>query len=163
MSDDTKHNSVEEKLTPSNEEEKSSATSEEYEMVKGTSPSPEGDRLLVNGEENLEESLKECIEENGANKTITDLTTVINNENLLEDPDHTIFHNVSYLGSVRVDNPKDEATIQVIKPVLCTQLTVQVYSLLYSIPTWTGCILVMLKKILRGVFTDSFNELVIGQ
>ena len=41
-----------------------------------------------------------------------DLGTVINNENLLEDPDHTIFHNVFYLGSVRVDNPKDEAVIQ---------------------------------------------------
>ena len=108
MSDDTK-----EEVTSSNEEEKSPATSEDYEIVKGSSPSPEGDRLMVSGEENLEESLKECIEENVAsNKTITDLGTVINNENLLEDPDHTIFHNVSYLGSVRVDNPKDEATIQ---------------------------------------------------
>ena len=107
MSDDTK-----EEVTSSNEE-KSPATSEDYEIVKGSSPSPEGDRLMVSGEENLEESLKECIEENVAgNKTITDLGTVINNENLLEDPDHTIFHNVSYLGSVRVDNPKDEATIQ---------------------------------------------------
>ena len=133
MSDDTKHNSVEEKLTPSNEEEKSSATSEEYEMVKGTSPSPEGDRLLVNGEENLEESLKECIEENGANKTITDLTTVINNENLLEDPDHTIFHNVSYLGSVRVDNPKDEATIQEHMTVM-NQSSVSPLSVTVSVP-----------------------------
>ena len=110
MSDDTK----EEVTSGNNEEEKSPATSEDYEMVKGSSPSPQGDRLMVSGEENLEQSLKECIEENGGagNKTITDLGTVINNENLLEDPDHTIFHNVSYLGSVRVDNPKDEATIQ---------------------------------------------------
>ena len=107
MSDDTK-----EEVTPGNDEEKSPATSEDYEMVKGSSPSPQGDRLMVSGEENLEQSLKECIEENGGDKTITDLGTVINNENLLEDPDHTIFHNVSYLGSVRVDNPKDEATIQ---------------------------------------------------
>ena len=111
MSDDTKQG-----VTSSNEEEKSPATSEDYEIVKGSSPSPEGDRLMVNTEENLEESLKECIEENEnknkENETITDLGTVINNENLLEDPDHTIFHNVSYLGSVRVDNPKDEVTIQ---------------------------------------------------
>ena len=105
---------VEGKVSPTNEEETASAaTSEEYEIVKESSPSPEGDRLVVSDKESMEESLKECIEENGdGNKTITDLTTVINNENLLDDPDHTIFHNVVYLGSVRVNNPKDEVTIQ---------------------------------------------------
>ena len=41
-----------------------------------------------------------------------DISTVLANENLLEDPDHTIFHNVAYLGSVVVHNPKDEAAIQ---------------------------------------------------
>ena len=88
----------------------SGATSEDYEIVKESSPSSDTDRLVVHDEkENLEESLKECMEENNA---AADTSTVINNENLLEDPDHTIFHNVTYLGSVRVDNPKDEAVIQ---------------------------------------------------
>lgn len=76
------------------EEEKSSessaATSEEYEIVK------DEETPVVHEEDNMEESLKECIDD-------TDTSTVINNENLLEDPDHTIFHNVTYLGSVRVD------------------------------------------------------------
>ena len=89
-------------------EEKSSdsaATSDDYEMVKENSPfSEEGERLVVDSQETLEESLKECLEEQGAN-------TTINNENLLEDPDHTIFYNVAYLGSVSVHNPKDEAAI----------------------------------------------------
>ena len=67
---------------------------------------------MVDNQEVLEESLKECLEEHKANLTITDLSTVINNENLLEDPDHTIFHNVAYLGSVSVHNPKDEEAIQ---------------------------------------------------
>ena len=90
-------------------EEKSSdsaATSEDYEIVKESSPfSEEGERLVVDNQEILEESLKECLEEQGAN-------TTINNENLAEDPDHTIFYNVAYLGAVSVHNPKDEATIQ---------------------------------------------------
>ena len=92
-------------------EEKSSdsaATSDGYEIVKETSPfSEDGERLVVVGDnqEILEESLKECLEEQGAN-------TTINNENLVEDPDHTIFYNVAYLGAVSVHNPKDEATIQ---------------------------------------------------
>ena len=41
-----------------------------------------------------------------------DLSTVLANENHLEDPGHTIFHNVAFLGSVVVHNPKDEAAIQ---------------------------------------------------
>ena len=90
-------------------EEKSSdsaATSEDYEIVKENSPfSDEGERLVVDNQEVLEESLKECLEEQN-------VSTVINNENLLEDPDHTIFHNVAYLGSVSVHNPKDEEAIQ---------------------------------------------------
>ena len=97
-----------------NDEEKSSdsvATSEEYEIVKEASPSPEGERLVVSDKETMKESIKECLEENG-DTAKEEVTTVINNENLLEDPDHTIFHNVSFLGSVRVDNPKDEAVIQ---------------------------------------------------
>ena len=106
-----------EKRSETDLEEKSSdsvATSEEYEIVKENSPfSDEGERLVVDNQEVLEESLKECLEEhNDDKKTITDLSTVINNENLLEDPDHTIFHNVAYLGSVSVHNPKDEEAIQ---------------------------------------------------
>merc|ERR1719282_2268548 len=82
----------------------------------------------------MEESLKECIEENGdGNKTITDLTTVINNENLLDDPDHTIFHNVVYLGSVRVNNPKDEVTIQEHMSVM-NQSSVSPLSVTVSVP-----------------------------
>ena len=41
-----------------------------------------------------------------------DLSTVLANENHLEDPGHTIFHNVAFLGSVVVHNPKDEVAIQ---------------------------------------------------
>ena len=105
------------KVPASNDEEKSSgsgATSEDYEMVKDSSPSPEGEsRLVVTDQGSMEESLKEAVlEDTGAKAETLDLGTVINNENLLEDPDHTIFHNVFYLGSVRVDNPKDEAVIQ---------------------------------------------------
>eukprot|EP00090_Calanus_glacialis_P000348 TRINITY_DN10211_c0_g1_i1.p1 TRINITY_DN10211_c0_g1~~TRINITY_DN10211_c0_g1_i1.p1 ORF type:complete len:1017 (-),score=311.81 TRINITY_DN10211_c0_g1_i1:664-3714(-) len=103
--------------SPPQDEVKSSdsvPTSEEYEMLKDQSPSPENGGLLVPGEEDLVESLKECLEENPQpkNETIADLSTVLSNENLLEDPDHTIFHNVAYLGAVTVHNPKDEAAIQ---------------------------------------------------
>ena len=93
-------------------EEKSSdsaATSDDYEIVKENSPaSEEGERLVVNNQQSLEESLKECLEEPGQEQGAN---TTINNENLVEDPDHTIFYNVAYLGSVSVHNPKDEATI----------------------------------------------------
>ena len=132
MSSDVKE---EEKVSPTNEEETASAaTSEEYEIVKENSPSPEGERLVVSDKESMEESLKECIEENGdGNQTITDLTTVINNENLLDDPDHTIFHNVVYLGSVRVNNPKDEATIQEHMAVM-NQSSVSPLSVTVSVP-----------------------------
>ena len=103
--------------SPPQDEVKSSdsvPTSEEYEMLKDHSPSPVNGGLVVRGEADLELSLKECLEENShpKNETIADLSTVISNENLLEDPDHTIFHNVVYLGAVTVHNPKDEAAIQ---------------------------------------------------
>lgn len=103
--------------SPPQDEAKSSdsaPTSEEYEMLKDHNPSPENDGLVVPGEEDLEQSLKECLEENPSakNETIDDLSTILSNENILEDPDHTIFHNVAYLGSVTVHNPKDEAAIQ---------------------------------------------------
>lgn len=102
--------------SPPQDEVKSSdsvPTSEEYEILKDHSPSPETGGLVVPGEEDLELSLKECLEEPTAkNETIADLSTVLSNENLLEDPDHTIFHNVAYLGAVTVHNPKDEAAIQ---------------------------------------------------
>ena len=62
-----------------------------------------------------------------------DLSTVLANENHLEDPGHTIFHNVSYLGSVRVDNPKDEATIQEHMTVM-NQSSVSPLSVTVSVP-----------------------------
>ena len=102
----------------------SAATSEEYEMVKD-----EEETLVVHEEDNMEESLKECIDDTAA----ADTSTVINNENLLEDPDHTIFHNVTYLGSVRVDSPKDETVIQEHMRLL-NQASVSPLSVTVSVP-----------------------------
>ena len=148
---------VEGKVSPTNEEETASAaTSEEYEIVKESSPSPEGDRLVVSDKESMEESLKECIEENGdGNKTITDLTTVINNENLLDDPDHTIFHNVVYLGSVRVNNPKDEVTIQEHMSVM-NQSSVSPLSVTVSVPRSCNDSVVLRETNTRSVTGERF-------
>lgn len=82
-------------------------TSEEYEILREHSHSPSSDTpvsgLVVGegGESGLEESLQECINDN----------VTLTNENILDDPDHTIFHNIAYLGSVTVHNPKDEEAI----------------------------------------------------
>ena len=102
--------------------ESSAATSEDYEVVK------DEETPVVHEEDNMEESLKECIDD-----TAADTSTVINNENLLEDPDHTIFHNVTYLGSVRVDSPKEESVIQEHMKVL-NQASVSPLSVTVSVP-----------------------------
>lgn len=72
----------------------------------------------------MEASLQECLEEQEKEQEgkermkeaggveVQELSTVLANENHLEDPDHTIFHNVAYLGAVVVHNPKDESAIQ---------------------------------------------------
>ena len=75
--------------------EGSAATSEEFELVREpSSPGP----MPAQSQHNVEQSLSECLAEQA------ETGTVINNENLVDpDPDHTIFHTVAYLGSVRSD------------------------------------------------------------
>ena len=62
------------KVPASNDEEKSSgsgATSEDYEMVKDNSPSPEGEsRLVVTDQGSMEESLKEAVLEDTGSKVV---------------------------------------------------------------------------------------------
>ena len=62
------------KVPASNDEEKSSgsgATSEDYEMVKDNSPSPEGEsRLVVTDQGSMEESLKEAVLEDTGAKVV---------------------------------------------------------------------------------------------
>jgi len=98
----------------------SAPTSEEYEVVKGSnSPSPDRSSGLVGDESQVEESLKECLEEGEDIKEEREeivneqmLNNILANENLLDDPDHTIFHNIFYLGATHIRDPKDEAQIQ---------------------------------------------------
>ena len=84
----------------------SAANSEEYEIVasqKSEDPKMEGDEAAVKAR------LSECLNDP------QDLDTSLVNENrdVLEDENnHTIFHNISYLGASRMTEPKNERLIQ---------------------------------------------------
>ncbi len=85
----------------------SAANSEEYEIISNKKeeeePKMEGDAEAV------QESMSECL--NDEKKAEFDTSLV--NENILEDENnHTIFHNISYLGATRMDEPKNEQLIQ---------------------------------------------------
>jgi len=118
----------------------SPATSEEYEVIKSDGVSglvgDEG-QIMESLNECLKESLKEAPEETAkgdASTPRTDsakddeslqeleslkeeendklLNNILANENLLDDPDHTIFHNIYQIGSEVIQDPKDESLIQ---------------------------------------------------
>ena len=66
-------------------------------------PKMEGD------EATLKETMSECLNDENNDK----LDTSMVNENVLENENnHTIFHNISYLGATRMDEPKNERLIQ---------------------------------------------------
>ena len=66
-------------------------------------PKMEGDETA------LKETMSECLNDGNNEK----LDTSMVNENVHENENnHTIFHNISYLGATRMDEPKNERLIQ---------------------------------------------------
>ena len=91
-----------------NSDSSSAANSEEYEIISSKKsddlePKMEGDETA------LKETISECLNDGNNEK----LDTSMVNENVLEnETNHTIFHNISYLGATRMDEPKNERLIQ---------------------------------------------------
>ena len=86
--------------------ESSSANSEEYEIIvnnkKEEEPTMEGD------EADVKKTMDECLDD----QDTLDTSLVNENRNVLEDvSNHTIFHNIHYLGALRMDEPKNERLI----------------------------------------------------
>lgn len=84
----------------SSEDTSSAANSEEYEIVKKSEAATAEMSAAKMGDSCDEAALKECLQD-----------TSIHNENIAIE-DHTIFHNISYLGATRMDEPKNERLIQ---------------------------------------------------
>lgn len=83
----------------------SAANSEEYEIVsekKDEEPKMEGP-----DEETLQETMNECLKDDLDNSMVNENINIIEDES-----NHTIFHNISYLGATRIDEPKNERLIQ---------------------------------------------------
>lgn len=76
----------------------STANSEEYEIVAKREEEP----IMEGNEAEVKETMSECL-------ALADTSMV--NENVEDDTDHTIFHNICYLGASRMDEPKNERLI----------------------------------------------------
>ncbi|XP_023338421.1 LOW QUALITY PROTEIN: rab GTPase-activating protein 1-like [Eurytemora carolleeae] len=148
-------------------------TSEEYEVVKEQSPSP--DPGFVGDEKQIEESLKECLEENEKKGEVEmeedkkaeevedgseiTLNNSLTNENLLEDQDHTIFHNIYHLGTVNIGDPKDEAMIQQ-NMTLLSKECVSPMGVSVSVPRLSsGCVVVRESATRRRVSSIKIHRI----
>ena len=100
----------------------SSATSE-YEIVTGADAKPELSIVVGEGKEkDLEQNIEECLmtttpspskeEEPPKSDTGTTASTAIAQEDEPDESGNTVFHNILYLGSRDIDDPKCEETIQ---------------------------------------------------
>ncbi len=100
----------------------SSGTSEEYEIVAEKTAAEEPEVKMEGDENKVKEAISECIgdaadpgpdpdPESPASSDEVELDTSMVNECRLEDDNHTVFHNISYLGSSRIAEPKNEAVI----------------------------------------------------
>ena len=97
----------------------SAANSEEYEIVAASGTSPvkrqksgeSGAKLEDLDEATLKETMSECLNDEKSNEF--DTSMVNENRDIVEDEsNHTIFHNINYLGATRMDEPKNEKLIQ---------------------------------------------------
>ena len=90
----------------------SAANSEEYEIITsggGGKKDADLEPKMEGDEATLKETMSECLNDENNDK----LDTSMVNENVLENENnHTIFHNISYLGATRMDEPKNERLIQ---------------------------------------------------
>ena len=92
----------------------SAANSEEYEIISNKKveeifepPKMEGDETAV------KKTMDECLSVDDNSETNLDTSLVNENRNVLEDIEnnHTIFHNINYLGATKMDEPKNERLI----------------------------------------------------
>ena len=99
-----------------NSDSSSAANSEEYEIVAASGSSPikteKPSEIGAKLEDLDEATLKECLNLNDE-KSDLDTSMVNENNDVIEDEsNHTIFHNINYLGATRMDEPKNERLIQ---------------------------------------------------
>ena len=92
-----------------NSDSSSAANSEEYEIVSSKKSDLDLEPKMEGDETALKETMSECLNDGNNEK----LDTSMVNENVQENENnHTIFHNISYLGATRMDEPKNERLIQ---------------------------------------------------
>ena len=92
-----------------NSDSSSAANSEEYEIVSSKKSDLDLEPKMEGDETALKATISECLNDGNNEK----LDTSMVNENVHENENnHTIFHNISYLGATRMDEPKNERLIQ---------------------------------------------------
>ena len=99
------------KMESKSSDSSSAANSEEYEIITsgGVKKDVDLEPKMEGDEATLKETMSECLNDENNDK----LDTSMVNENVLENENnHTIFHNISYLGATRMDEPKNERLIQ---------------------------------------------------
>ena len=100
------------KMETKGSDSSSAANSEEYEIITsggGGKKDADLEPKMEGDEATLKETMSECLNDENNDK----LDTSMVNENVLENENnHTIFHNISYLGATRMDEPKNERLIQ---------------------------------------------------
>ena len=107
---------MESKGISSTSDSSSAANSEEYEIISSSKkiveeeifeqPKMEGDEIAV------KKTMDECLSVDNS-ETNLDTSLVNENRNELEDIEnnHTIFHNINFLGTTKMDEPKNERLI----------------------------------------------------
>ena len=104
-----------------NSDSSSAANSEEYEIITTSKKSDDLEPKMEGPDETtLKETMNECLKDE--NTPDDKLDTSMVNENVLENENnHTIFHNISYLGATVFNEPKNERLIQ--GNTFCVNLT----------------------------------------
>ena len=90
----------------------SAANSEEYEIISSTKKVEEFEQPKMEGDETaVKKTMDECLLVDS--ETNLDTSLVNENRNVLDDIEnnHTIFHNINYLGATKMDEPKNERLI----------------------------------------------------
>ena len=96
------------KLSKGSDSSSASANSEEYEIV--SKRLDHEDHPKMEAAADHEAVLKECFDSDQCDEAAESSMV---NENVLEDEsNHTLFHNICYLGASRMDEPKNERLIQ---------------------------------------------------
>ena len=91
----------------------SAANSEEYEIISSTKKVEEFEQPKMEGDETaVKKTMDECLLVDDS-ETNLDTSLVNENRNVLDDIEnnHTIFHNINYLGATKMDEPKNERLI----------------------------------------------------